>query len=271
VKSLEVAESAVCGALYAVTGYIIYLFLPIVTPGIGIVRFWPNVIVPAVFAVLFGPLVGGLGAAIGIFISDILIHGDPLLSLSAGVTANFLGFYLLGYISRKNIDWTKLIAISSMGCLIISFGSLATTSYVIVPQIVDNRLADQTNFEKLMEGVGPIINGLNLFTAIMIATFITAIIIGYLWPEWRNYELGSVIGLVVGSTIIGLVVWAYSQIFVLPAAVGGGFQLPFYAALIWLLWVFSTEIPFLILLGPPILKACQHAFPSLAPQKTESK
>jgi uncharacterized membrane protein len=270
-KPLEVAESAICGALYAVTGYIIYMFLPIVTPGIGIVRFWPNVVVPAVFAVLFGPLVGGLGAAIGIFISDILIHGDPLLSLSAGVTANFLGFYLLGYISRKNIEWTKLIAVSGMGCLIISFGSLATTSYVIVPQIVNNRLADQTNFEKLMEGVGPIINGLNLFTAIMIAAFIIAVVIGYLWPEWRNYELGSVIGLVVGSTIIGLVVWAYSQIFVLPAAVGGGFQLPFYTALIWLIWTFSTEIPFLILLGPPILKACQRAFPSLAPQKTESK
>jgi len=261
-KPLEIAESAVCGALYAVTGYIIYLFLPIVTPGIGIVRFWPNVVVPAVFAVLFGPLVGGLGAAIGIFISDILIHGDPLLSLSAGVTANFLGFYLLGYISRKNIDWTKLIAVSGIGCLIISFGSLATVSYITVPQIVNNGLTDPLNST---------INGLNLFTAIMVAAFIIAIAVGYLWPEWRNYELGSVIGLIVGSTIIGLVVWAYSQIFVLPAAVGGGSNLPFYAALVWLIWTFSTEIPFLILLGPPILKACQRAFPSLAPQKTESK
>lgn len=250
-KPLEIAESAVCGALYAVTGYIIYLFLPIVTPGIGIVRFWPNVVVPAVFAVLFGPLVGGLGAAIGIFISDILIHGDPLLSLSAGVTANFLGFYLLGYISRKNMDWTKLIAFSGMGCLIISFGSLTTVSYIDLPQTF--------------------VNALNLFTAIMTISFVVAIVIGYLWPEWRSYELGSVIGLVVGSTIIGLVVWAYSQIFVLPAAVGGGFQLPFYTALIWLVWTFSTEIPFLILLGPPILKACQRAFPSLAPQKIESK
>ncbi|MEM3580328.1 MAG: hypothetical protein QXH40_00415 [Candidatus Bathyarchaeia archaeon] len=271
-KPLEIAESAVCGALYAVTGYIIYLFLPIVTPGIGIVRFWPNVVVPAVFSVLFGPLVGGLGAAIGIFISDMLIHGDPLLSLSAGVTANFLGFYLLGYISRKKIDWTKLIAVSGVGCLIISFGSLATISYVTIPQIVNNRLIDQENFTKLMEGANPIINGLNLFTAIMVAAFIIAVAIGYLWPEWREYELGSVIGLIVGSTIIGLIVWAYSQIFVLPAAVGGGGSpLPFYAALLWLIWTFATEIPFLILLGPPILKACQRAFPSLIIQKTESK
>jgi uncharacterized membrane protein len=246
---LEIAESAICGALYAVTGYIIYLFLPITTPGIGIVRFWPNVVVPAVFAVLFGPLVGGLGAAIGIFVSDVLIHGDPILSLSAGVTANFLGFYLIGYISRKNMDWTKLIAASSIGCLIFSFGSLATISYVTLP--------DES------------INALNLFTAIMIAVFIIAIGIGYLQPEWRNYELGSIIGLAVGSTIIGLVVWAYSQIFVLPAAVGGGFQLPFYTALIWLIWTFSTEIPFLILLGPPIIKICHHAFPSLRPKKNK--
>ncbi|MBS7621659.1 hypothetical protein KEJ32_06075 [Candidatus Bathyarchaeota archaeon] len=251
-KPLEIAESAVCGALYAVTGYIIYLFLPIVTPGIGIVRFWPNVVVPAVFAVLFGPLVGGLGAAIGIFISDMLIHGDPLLSLSAGVTANFLGFYLLGYISRKNIDWEKLIAVSGAGCLIISLGSLTTVSYI------DNLPQE-------------FVNALNLFTAIMTASFIIAIAIGYFLPNWRNYELGSIIGLAVGSTIIGLVVWAYSQIFFLPAAVGGGFKLPFYTAMIWLIWTFATEIPFLILLGPPLLKACQHAFPSLAPQKTESK
>lgn len=261
-KPLEIAESAICGALYAVTGYIIYLFLPIVTPGIGIVRFWPNVVVPAVFAVLFGPLVGGLGAAIGIFISDMLIHGDPLLSLSAGVTANFIGFYLLGYISRKNIDWTKLTAVSGVGCLIISFGSLATISYVTIPQIIDGGLTDQ---------ITATINALNLFTAIMVAAFIIAVAVGYMWPEWRNYELGSIIGLIVGSTIIGLVVWAYSQIFVLPAAVGGGSNMPFYAALIWLIWTFSTEIPFLILLGPPILKVCQHAFPSLIPQKTESK
>jgi uncharacterized membrane protein len=261
-KPLEIAESAVCGALYAITGYIIYMFLPITTPGIGIVRFWPNVVVPAVFAVLFGPIVGGLGAAIGIFISDILIHGDPLLSITAGVTANFLGFYLLGYVSRKNVDWTKLITASSIGCLVISVGSLVTVSYVTIPLIVDGGLTDQINVT---------INGLNLFTTIIVATFIVAVAIGYLWPEWRNYELGSVLGLLVGSTIIGLVVWAYSQIFVLPTAVGGGFKLPFYAALIWLVWVFATEIPFLILLGPPIIKACQRAFPLLASRKAESK
>lgn len=244
-KGLDVAASAICAALYAAVGYMIWLFLPITTPGIGIVRFWPSVVIPAAFAVLFGPLVGGLGAALGIFISDMLIHGNPLLSLSAGVTSNFLGFYLIGYFSRRKVEWTKLISVSSLVIMIISLGSLVTVSYIAVP--------------------GWAVNGLNLFTTILVATFMIAIVIGFLWQDWRSYQLGSMIGLGAGSIIIGLVVWAFSQVFYLPAAVGGGFQLPFYYALLETVWTFATEIPFLVLLGPPIVKACYRAFPSLKP------
>ena len=103
----DIVLSGICGALYAVVGYLIYVLLPIMAPGIGVVRFWPSVVIPAVFAVLFGPMVGGLGGAIGIFISDTLIHGDPLLSLTVGVTSNFIGFYFIGLISRKSINWKK--------------------------------------------------------------------------------------------------------------------------------------------------------------------
>jgi uncharacterized membrane protein len=238
-KALNIAQIAVCGALYAVIGYVIYLFLPITTPGVGIVRFWPNVVIPAVFAVLFGPWVGGLGAAIGIFISDVLIHGDPLLSLCAGVTSNFIGFYLLGYISHKNIDWTKSIAIAS---IIFSIG-MASLEYVLLIYFS--------------------LNSAILFISLSIASYTIAILLGQFWPEWRSYGIGSIVGLGVGSTIIGFVVWGYSQLLVLPPAVGGGFQLPFYISFIWLVWTFATEIPFLILLGPPILKACYRAFPHL--------
>ena len=55
--------------LYAIVGYLTNL--GVVSPVVGVVRFWPSVIVPATFAVLFGPWVGGISAAIGIFISDI--------------------------------------------------------------------------------------------------------------------------------------------------------------------------------------------------------
>lgn len=242
-KALDVVTSAVCGVLYAAVGYMIYLLTPITTPGVGIVRFWPSVVIPAVFAVLFGPMVGGLGAAIGIFVSDLLIHGDPLLSLSAGVTSNFIGFYLLGYISRRRIDWTKTVAVTSI-ILLVGFSLL---EYVLLTYVS--------------------LNAAILFIGLSISSYAIMVMVGYLWPKWRSYGIASVIGLGVGSTIIGFVVWGYSQIFVLPEAVGGGFQLPFYVALIWLIWTFATEIPFLIILGPPILRVCFQAFPSLNPLK----
>lgn len=238
-KTLNIAQTAICAALYAVVGYIIYLFLPITTPGVGIVRFWPNVVIPAAFAVLFGPWVGGLGAAIGIFISDMLIHGDPLLSICAGVTSNFIGFYLIGHISRKSIHWTKAIAFSS---IIFSIG-IASLEYVLLTYFT--------------------LNSAILFISLSIASYTIAILLGQFWSEWRSYGIGSIVGLGVGSTIIGFVVWAYSQILVLPTAVGGGYQLPLYVSFIWIIWTFATEIPFLILLGPPLLKACYRAFPHL--------
>jgi len=242
-KALSIAQIAICAALYAVIGYVIYLLLPITTPGVGIVRFWPNVVIPAVFAVLFGPLVGGTGAAIGIFISDVLIHGDPLLSLCAGVTSNFIGFYLLGYVSSKNIDWTKAIAFAS---IIFSIG-IVSLEYVFL-----------TYFS---------LNSAILFISLSVASYSIAILLGQFWSEWGSYGIGSILGLGIGSTIIGFVVWSYSQFLVLPATVGGGFQLPLYVAFIWLVWTFATEIPFLILLGPPILKACYRAFPHLRTSK----
>ena len=244
-KTLDVVVIGICGALYAVVGYLIYLFLPITAPGIGIVRFWPSVVIPAVFAVLFGPLVGGFGAAIGIFISDTLIHNDPLLSLTVGVTSNFVGFYLIGLISRKNIEWTKTLAISGVIVGLSSIG-LGYALYTYVS-----------------------LNATILFISLVIATYLITIAIGFKWPEWRNYGIASLVGLGVGSAIIGIGVWLYSYIFVLPEAVGGGSNLPLWATFIWFIWTFATEIPFLITLGPPILRACYKAFPSLAPQSEE--
>ncbi len=238
---MDVVVTGICGALYAAVGYIIYLFLPITTPGVGVVRFWPNVVIPAVFAVLFGPLVGGIGAAIGIFISDTLIHHDPLLSLTVGVPSNFVGFYLLGLISKKDVEWSRTL--TSLGAFL-----------SLISIIFGYALYVYASLEATI-----------LFTSIVIATFVTTILAGEKWPEWRSYGIASLVGLGVGSAIIGVGVWMYSQLFFLPEAVGGGFQLPLWTILIWLVWTFATEIPFLITLGPPVLKACYKAFPSLKP------
>jgi hypothetical protein len=77
-------------------------------------------------------------------------------------------------------------------------------------------------------------------------------------PKWRSYSVGSVVGLGAGSTIIGLGLAAY-------------LGTPLYYSLGWFVWTFATEIPFLLLLGPPVLQACYRAFPSLKPPQERSK
>jgi len=238
----DIVLSGICGALYAVAGILIYNLLPITAPGIGVVRFWPSLVIPAVFAVLFGPKVGGIGGALGIFVSDTLIHNDPLLSLTVGVTSNFIGFYLIGLISRKTINWKKTVEISSVVVVLLSL----TMGYVLLIFVS--------------------VNAMILFLSLVIATYLVTVLVGFKWPTWRSYGLGSMVGLGVASTIIGIGVWVYSHVFLLPAKVSATSNLPISTAAVWFIWTFATEIPFLITLGPPILKACYKAFPSLAPK-----
>ncbi len=232
-RSLDVAAFAVNAGLYAALGYILYYVLPLTAPGFGTVRFWPSVIIPAVFAVLFGPWVGGFGAAVGIFISDMLIHGNPILSLMAGVPSNFAMFAIIGYLSKKNTDWK----ISMAGCGLLTALLVWIAYYVLAADLA------------------------LLFSVIIIASYVVLAIVVALTPKWRGYEVGSTIGLLIGSSIIGAMVPLFSQFFIMPSAtqlepltVIGGF--------VYLIFTFATEIPFLIIFGPPILAACYRAFPS---------
>jgi hypothetical protein len=242
--ALQVAAFALNVGLYTAFGYLFYYILPLTTPGLGLVRFWPQVIIPAVFAVIFGPWVGGFGAALGIFINDMLIHGNPILSLMAGVTSNFAGFWLLGYIANRNMDWK----IPMLGFGIVS-ALLVGVAYAFV-----------TPFEYMIFASG-----------LVVGSYIALLIVVWLTPKWRSYEVGSMIGLLIGSAIIGIMVPVFSQFFIMPGnteltplAVAAGFG--------YLIWTFTTEIPFLIILGPPILEAVYKAYPSLKPQsKKESK
>ena len=112
---------------------------------VGGVAFWPAAVIPAIFAVLFGPWTGGIGAAIGIFIRDMLFHGDPLLSLSAGVTANFAVFFIIGYVSRTNLDRKKLSISAIIGSIIIVAGLLLPT--VLLP--TESRFSRDYQLQKL--------------------------------------------------------------------------------------------------------------------------
>jgi len=176
-RTLSIILTAINASLYTVVGCLTYF--GIVVFG---VKFWPAVVVPAVFSVLFGPLVGGIGAAIGIFISDMLSHGIPLLSLTVGVTSNFTAFYILGRLTRKY--------------------------------------------------------------------------------SHRGYLAAATFSLIVGSAIIGVGVWAWSQYFILPGASKLS-PLPLTAAWSTFAWTFISEIPFLLLLVPPIIEAVRRYMPSI--------
>lgn len=241
-KPLHVAMTGISAALYAVVG--ILTNMGIVSPAVGVVRFWPAVIVPAIFAVLFGPWVGGTGAAIGIFISDMIQpgHGIALLSLTVGVPSNFAGFYIIGSLSRRKINLRNMVLVLAVGSAAIA----ALIGYLLMIEVFALDLAA-------------------LFLGVLFASVVLVIGVGLWKPEWKNYGLAAVVGLLVGSAIIGVGLWAYSQFLPLPLT---GFErnAPLYAIFLWLVWTFATEIPFLVTIVPPIVKVCYKAFPSLASQ-----
>jgi uncharacterized membrane protein len=235
-RAIDVAALALNAALYAALGYLLSTVLPITTPGLGLVRFWPQVIIPAVFAVVFGPWVGGLGAGAGIFIADMFIHGNALLSLTAGVTSNFALFAIVGYLSHRKFDWKLSIVAFGIVTALLAYFSFSILS------------PPEYGFEYQL-----------LASAITIGSYVfyTAVLI--LASEWRSYATGCMLGLLLGSTIIGIAVPLVIQIPLVPAS------------LIYFLWTFVTEIPFLLVLGPPIIKAVNLAFPSLAPKLKEGE
>ena len=258
-KSIDVTLIAMNAALYAAIGLVVYFIFPVVAPTVGGVRFWPVVVIPATFALLFGATVGGVGAAIGIFISDTLIHGDPLLSLTVGVPANLVAFGIMGYLSRKSLDWKKTFLSLGIGVAI-----LATLAYLVVtPENVVNYF--NVTLEEAFWNISVVL-------AIFVISYIIVIAVGYARPKWRSFGAASVVGTILGSAIIGVGLWAYTQLFTLPAAIGGATNLPYYAGLILFTWTFATEIPFMVILVPPIAEACYRAFPSIkVSQKTEKK
>jgi hypothetical protein len=218
---------ALNAAVYAAVGVVFYYVIPIRFEG---VRFWPPVVVPAVFAVLFGPWVGGIGGAIGIFFSDILLGNNPLLSLMAGVTSNFALFWIIGYVAAKRTRWIYPV---------IYYGAASAFLAWIAFVYADV-----------------------FWVGVVIASYLVFLAFTFANSKWRGYEVGSVIGLLTGSAIIGAMVPLFALLF---TSIGQTPLAPFTleAGLALFIFTFATEIPFLILLGPPIVEAAFRAFPNL--------
>ncbi len=242
-KTLDIAVTAICAAVYAVVGYLTSFGLTF-----GGVAFWPAAFIPAVFGILFGPWVGGIGAAIGIFIRDISYTHDPFLSLTAGVTANFAAFFLIGYLSRTKLDKKK----TTLGLVI---GGVTILSGLLLPTLLlPTESASFTLFSADITFA--------LFASLMLVSFVLFALVWKFWSEFRTFGVAAVIGQGVGATIVSIGVWAYSQLFFSP---NGYFKSPIPATFVpfVFVWTFATEIPFVLLLSPPIAKACYLAFPFL--------
>lgn len=110
-KSLLTVATIMCAALYAV-GSFATAYIP--SPW-GFGQFRPAVIIPAFFAVIFGPMPAGIGAAMGTLIADSVKHGYLYPgSYLAAVPGNFIAFYLFGYILRKKFNWGRFILASNV-------------------------------------------------------------------------------------------------------------------------------------------------------------
>ena len=237
----------ICAAVYAVVGRLTDLGITFVG-----VAFWPAAVIPAIFAVLYGPWVGGVGAATGIFVRDMLFHGDPLLSLTAGVTSNFAMFFIIGYVSRRSLDWKKLVLSTVLAGVIMAAGLMLPT--LLLP-------AEFAGFTGLSTWEIVVV-----FVLTVVVSLSAILIISRRWSEWRSFGVGSVIGQGVGAAIVAVGVWGYSQLFY---SATGYFKAPVQASLVPIIfvWTFATEIPFVLLVGPPVIKACYRAFPSLRLKK----
>lgn len=242
-NALDFAVTAICAALYFVVGYSTSFGFTL-----GGVAFWPAAFIPAVFAVLFGPWVGGIGAAVGIFIRDIFYHGDPLLSLIAGVSANFIVFFLIGYLTKNKLSRKKTFTALILGAVVVLTGLLLPT--ILLP-------AESSAFTSFSTQLT-----IALFSVSMAVSAILFLIISKYWPEFRSFGIAAVISQSIGAAIVAIAVFGYSQFFF---GQGQYFtsQVPATFVPLVFVWTFVTEIPFVLLFSPPLIKVAYSAFPFL--------
>jgi len=240
----DIAAIAVCSALYAAFGYL--------TSGLAFfgVGFLPAVLISAVFATLYGPWVGGISGAIGIFIRDVFVHGNAPLSLVAGVPANFILFFLIGYLYTKNISLKQAltcVSLATAGLLVSSIVLLSNPASVAAMTIWTGASAEVF---------------LLTFVLTVIVSLVVITVVSVRWKEWRSYAIGAIVGQIAGGLLLSITVWLVSPLFLQILSINGDPLTAIYVLPIFV-WTIATEIPFILLIGPPIIKAVQSAFPTL--------
>ena len=128
--SLSLSGTAVCAALYAI-GCFLTAYVP--SPW-GAGQFRPAVVIPAFFAVVFGPVPAGVGAALGTLIADSAKYGYLYPgSYLASVWGNLLGFFLFGVITRR-FSWGRFVVASNVTLTVANF--IVAVLYVMVFKIL---------------------------------------------------------------------------------------------------------------------------------------
>jgi len=243
---------AVNAAVYAGIGALWTLF-PLLIFG---VRFWPQVFAPAAFSVIFGPWVGGVGAAIGIFIADVLYGShDPLLSLLVGVPSNFIGFFVIGWLTNRSLSGVTKRFLIGLSLAIQPLYALALV-FGLYFLFGGSMLGSPTSY-------------LGLAGLIVVLVIIILVVVR---NKWADFEVAASIGLAIGCGMIGVGLVGYSMIFGLPVAEGLGTK-PLATGFMYLVAASSyfTEIPFMVILTPPVAAACRAAFPSLRAIEPQAK
>ncbi len=161
-SSLTLTATVMCACLYAIGSYLT-AYIP--SPW-GFGQFRPAVVVPSLFAVVFGPLPAGVGAALGTLMADSVKHGYLYPgSYLAAVPGNFLGFYLFGYLTRR-FTWRRFILASHLTLTTANF--VVAFLYVVAFKLL--YLGEYTNFPP--EAFAILIVGLTIWWYVTMLPFV---------------------------------------------------------------------------------------------------
>lgn len=135
----SLARMAICAALYAIVNGMTAV---IGTPW-GVGQFRPGVVVPAIFAITSGTMVGAVGAGVGSLVGDILFlvplgQTNYLLAVAAGLPGNFLGFLLFGLIVNRYRSWSAYALGSAASLLIGNLIAAAGVMFLAFPNAAGN-------------------------------------------------------------------------------------------------------------------------------------
>jgi len=245
-----VASAATCAALYAIVNI---LTSPIRTPW-GVGEFRPGVVIPAFYALVFGPVPAAIGAGVGSFVGDMVSlvatgASNPLLALVAGGIGNFLGFLVLGWVYQKIKGWKGFILgttsglfvgnlwaaggvvfllglppVLTLGFLLFWFGTMFPFVVILVPALLRamrpyaSQLSANSSYPELVEPQKKVLWTWTVLVSVLVLASL-GVFLGFQSSLSSSFSIEWVEILLIISAISVLVVGAFIPNFSQPKAV----------------------------------------------------